>query len=70
MTYKRIPRRKSPRNPGSNESADTGSHDKRPADINNEGKPDEMQGFRPGPGNTGSVDGRDETGRKQVNHKI
>ena len=34
------------------------------------GKSDEMEGFRPGPGNTGSMDGRDETGRRQVNHKI
>jgi hypothetical protein len=33
-------------------------------------KPDEMEGFRPGPGNTGSMDGKDETGRRQVNHKV
>ena len=30
----------------------------------------EMAGFRPGPGNTGSMDGRDETGRKQIGHKV
>jgi hypothetical protein len=31
---------------------------------------DAMKGFRPGAGNTGSMDGSDEVGRKQVGHKI
>lgn len=66
MTYKRIPRRKSPRPPRPDDAKPEG-HD---GDIRNENKPDAMQGFRPGPGNTGSLDGRDDTGRKQVNHKI
>lgn len=67
MTYKRIPRRRSPRKPGPDAAA---GGDGRDGGIRNEGKPDEMRGFRPGPGNTGSMDGRDETGRRQVNHKV
>ena len=31
---------------------------------------DAMKGFRPGPGNTGSMTGRDETGHRQVGHEI
>lgn len=68
MTYKRIPRRKAQRSASPADAARHVTH--RDGEIHNEGKPDEMQGFKPGPGNTGSMDGHDDTGRKQVNHKI
>ncbi|HXC37958.1 MAG TPA: hypothetical protein VN667_03355 [Burkholderiales bacterium] len=48
----------------------TDKPDESPQGTHPEGKPDAMKGFRPGPGNTGSMDGTDETGRGQVQHKI
>jgi len=48
----------------------TGVREEAPQGTHPGGKPDEMKGFRPGPGNTGSMDGSDETQRGQVQHKI
>lgn len=48
----------------------SGQKTEEPPGVDNTGKPDAMEGFRPGPGNTGSVNGRDEVGHGQVNHKI
>lgn len=47
-----------------------GKEDVFPIDVPENPVRNEMKGFRPGPGNTGSMDGKDETGRRQVGHKI